>query len=134
MGWGSGSSLFSRLVRWVSKPADLHPKSPVMRGRCAQPVLEPPDYMDKGQSILRHPTFSLHLLCPVLLRGDLMDAEEQMSALPNLSDPSFKPNFLYHLAGPSPRQSCKAFWRLRFLGEPLPIPAWLSSSSTSCGG
>lgn len=59
--------------------------------------------MDKGQSILRHLTFSLHLLCPVLLRGDLMDTEEQMSALPNLTDLSFKPGLLHHLDGPSLR-------------------------------
>lgn len=63
-----------------------------------------------------------------------MDAEEQMSALPKLSDLSFQPDLLHHLAGPSLRQSHKDFWRLRFLGEPLPIPGWLSSSSTSCGG
>lgn len=66
----------------------------------------------------------------MLLRVDLRDAEEQMSALPNLGDLSFKPD-LHHLAGPSLRQSHKDFWRLRFLGEPLPIPDWLTSYSTS---
>lgn len=122
--------LLSLLLGEMGVQASWSPpkESSDVRGCCAQLVLEPPDCMDKEQST-SGTHLSLHLLCPVLLRCDLRDAEEQMNALPSLSDLSFKPD-LHHLAGPSPRQSHKDFWRLRFLGEPLPIPDWLSSSFT----